>query len=244
MEFKLSKNTVDKQRASCVVVAVHESRRLSPSAEIINDASGGELVKLARSFDMKGSTEESLLVNDLPGIAAKRVLLVGCGKSGAMGMSQYRRVIMAGIKKLIEIGVKDALVCLAELEVEGHDVYWKIRQIVESIRDNVYRFDELKSKSSAGKAPALRTVLCALGSQRDARRAEEAIRDGVGISDGVDLAKDLGNLPGNICTPTYLAERARQLLLDRRLVHRPGRVRRKVEEQRRIEFDAATRLGL
>ena len=218
MEFKLSKSAVDKQRASCVVVGVHESRRLSPSAQVLNVASGGELVKLLRSFDMKGSTSDTLLVNDLPGISAKRVLLVGCGKSGSISVSQYRRVLTAGIQKLIDSGVKDAVLCLAELEVEDRDLYWKVRQIVESARDSAYRFDQLKSKSSAAKPPALRTIVCAIGSQRDTRRAEEAIRDGLGISDGVDLAKDLGNLPGNICTPTYLAQRARQLARDHKSV--------------------------
>ena len=218
MEFKLSKSAADKQRASCVVVGVYESRRLSPSAKILNDASGGELAKLLRSFDMKGSADDTLLVNDLPGISAKRVLLIGCGKSGSISVSQYRRVLTTGIQKLIDGGVKDAVLCLAELEVEDRDLYWKIRQIVEIVRDSAYRFDQLKSKSSAGKAPALRTIVCGISSQRDTRRAEEAIRDGLGISDGVDLAKDLGNLPGNICTPTYLAERARELARDHKSV--------------------------
>jgi leucyl aminopeptidase len=115
------------------------------------------------------------------------------------------------MQELGESGVKDATICLAELDVENQGVYWKVRQIVESARDSVYRFDQLKSEASAVKVPALRSIVCAIESRRDQRRGDEAVRDGIGISDGVDLAKDLGNLPGNICTPTYLAERARQL---------------------------------
>lgn len=211
MDFKLNKIAVDKQRTSCIVVGIYESRRLSPSAESINEASGGDLAKLVRSFEMRGSVADTLLLNNLPGISAKRILLVGCGKWGAIPVSQYRRLLMAALQKLTESGVKDATICLAELQVENQDVYWKIRQIVETARDSVYRFDQLKTQASSVKQPALGSIMCAISTQRDKRRGEEAIRDGIGISDGVDLARDLGNLPGNICTPTYLADRARQL---------------------------------
>ncbi len=211
MEFKVNKVAADKQRASCIVVGIYESRRLSPSAQAIDDASGGELAKLVRRLGMQGSTGDTLVLNNLSNITPERVLLVGCGKWGKVPASQYRRLLTAGMRNLSEGGVKDATVCLAEIQVEDRDVYWKIRQNVETVRDSVYRFDQLKSDASSIKRPKLHRVIYAIASQRDKRRAEEGMRHGIGISDGVDLAKDLGNLPGNICTPTYLATRARQM---------------------------------
>jgi leucyl aminopeptidase len=211
MEFSVKKLAADKQRASCIVVGIYEGRRLSPAAQAIDDAGGGELAKLVRSFAIRGSTGETLALNNVPGIPAKQVLLVGCGKKGAMPPNQFRRLLTAGLHRLGENGVKDATLCLAELEVKGQDTYWKIRQSVESVRDSVYRFDRLKSEASAIKPPNLRRVVCAITSQRDKGRADEGMADGIGISDGVDLARDLGNLPGNICTPTYLADQARKM---------------------------------
>jgi leucyl aminopeptidase len=211
MDFRVNKVAADKQPASCIVVGIYESHRLSPAARTINEASGGELLKLVRRFEIQGSVGDALTLNNLPDIKAPRVLLVGCGKKGAMPASQYGRLLAAGAKELTGSGVKDATVYLAELEVEDRDVYWKTRQIVETTRNAVYRFDQLKSEASAVKKPKIRRLVCAIASQRDKRRAEEGIRHGVGISDGVDLARDLGNLPGNICTPTYLADRARQM---------------------------------
>lgn len=211
MDFRVSKVAADKQSASCIVVGIYESRRLSPAAQTINDASHGELLRLVRRFDIQGSTGDALALNNLPNIKAQQVLLVGCGKKGAMGANQYGRLLAAGAKELSASGVKDATVYLAELEVEDRDVYWKIRQIVETMRNAVYRFDQLKSGVSTVKKPKIRRLVCAIACQRDKPRAEEGIRHGIGISDGVDLARDLGNLPGNICTPTYLADRARQM---------------------------------
>ena len=211
MDFRVSKLVAGTHKARCIVVGVYESQRLSPSAGTINDTSGGELVKLIRRFEMSGAVGDTLVLNNLADIAAERVLLVGCGKKTTMQASQYRRLTSAAMQKVSDGGFKDATVCLAELDVADRDVYWKVRQVVETTRDCVYRFDQLKSKASSTKPPKLRRLICAIASQKDKRRADEGMRHGIGISDGVDLARDLGNLPGNICTPTYLATRARQM---------------------------------
>ena len=123
MDFRVSKVAADKQSASCIVVAIYESRRLSPAAQTINDASHGELLRLVRRFEIQGSTGDTLALNSLPNIKAQQVLLVGCGKRGAMGASRYGRLLAAGAKVLSASGVKDATVYLAELEVEDRDVY-------------------------------------------------------------------------------------------------------------------------
>jgi leucyl aminopeptidase len=193
------------------VVGVYESRRLSPCAEAVNDASGGALAKLVRRFEMQASVGDTLLLNNVPDITAERVLLVGCGKKASMPTRQYARLVKAGMERLCSAGVKDAAVCLAELEVEDRDIYWKIRHIVETARDCVYRFNQLKSDTPPAGQPKLHRVVCAIRAQKEKRRADEGVRHGVAISDGVELARDLGNLPANICTPTYLADRARQL---------------------------------
>lgn len=211
MDFRVSKVNADTHKCSCIVVGIYESHRLSPSATVINDATAGELLRILRRFQAAASVGDTLLLNSLPNVAADRVVLVGFGKRGAVAEGQYLRALGAGLQKVVSCGVKDATVSLAEIEVENRDIYWKIRQIVETTRNSLYRFDELKSAESNVSKPTLRRVVCAIDSQRDKRRAEEALSDGVAISDGVDLAKDLGNLPGNICTPSYLANRARQL---------------------------------
>ena len=209
MDFSVIKVAADKQRASCILVGIYEGRRLSPAAQAINDASGGELTKLIRSFGTTGALGQTVALNNVPNIPSKQIVLVGCGKKGAMTASQYRRVLTAGIRDLNESGFKDATLCVAELEVESQDIYWKVRQSVESVRETAYRFNQLKSEANATKKPALTRVVCAIPSQRGKSRAEQGMTDAIGIADGVDLAMDLGNLPGNVCTPTYLGAGAK-----------------------------------
>jgi leucyl aminopeptidase len=76
--------------------------------------------------------------------------------------------------------------------------------------EKVYRFDETKGDKKLPKHPLKRFDLW-ISRKQDKDAAERAVRHGQAIAHGVSLAKDLGNLPGNICTPTYLADRAKGL---------------------------------
>ncbi|MEK9133368.1 MAG: leucyl aminopeptidase, partial [Pseudomonadota bacterium] len=96
---------------------------------------------------------------------------------------------------------------LTELDVKGRDISWKVRQAVEVTEAALYRFDQLKSKPSNSRR-ALRRVVLAVPKRSDLGPGEQAIREGRAIAEGMKLARDLGNLPGNLCTPAYLAEQA------------------------------------
>jgi leucyl aminopeptidase len=79
-----------------------------------------------------------------------------------------------------------------------------------AVTDGSYRFDQLKSKPPETQhAPGKWVFL--VGKRAEASATEVAIERATAISGGIALAKDLGNLPGNICTPAYLADQARQI---------------------------------
>jgi len=79
-----------------------------------------------------------------------------------------------------------------------------------AIMEGAYRFDQLKSKAPENKR-ALKKVVLHVARRNEISDGEVAIDRGRAIAEGMSLAKDLGNLPGNICTPTYLADQAVEL---------------------------------
>ena len=85
-----------------------------------------------------------------------------------------------------------------------------MRQAVEMTEAALYRFDRLKSKPDNHRR-ALKRVVLAVPKRSDLGTGEQAIREAQAVAAGMRLARDLGNLPGNICTPTYLAEQATEL---------------------------------
>ncbi|OAD20308.1 leucyl aminopeptidase, partial [Candidatus Thiomargarita nelsonii] len=107
-------------------------------------------------------------------------------------------------------GSMEAVCYLTELNVRGRDTAWRIRQAIETAQSALYVFDQLKSKKESTRRP-LRKIVFSVASRRELPLAEQARREAQKIAEGVKLAKDLANLPGNICTPSYLAEQAKNM---------------------------------
>ncbi len=227
MEFSVKCNSPEKQRSGCLVVGVFESRKLSAAGQALDKASGGHLTALLRHGDMDGRSGQTLLVHNVPKLQSERVLLVGCGKESEFNDAAYRKAVASATVTLKDTGASDAHVYLSELPLKGRDNYWKVRDCVQSIADGFYVFDQLKSKKDKPHR-ALKKITLMVASRHDLSEGEAAITDGKAIAAGMRLAKDLGNLPGNVCTPTYLANQAKTLqeAVDQTACDRAGMKRR------------------
>ncbi len=207
MEFIVKSGTPEKQRSGCIVVGVFESRKLSAVAHQIDEVSGGAISAILRRGDLDGKSGQTLLLHNIPHLPSERVLLVGCGKEKEFNESHYRSATAKAVGVLKDTGSTEITSYLTEIDVKGRDIAWKVRQAVEVTQATLYRFDQLKSKPN-NQRRALRRVVLAVPKRSDLGPGEQAIREGQAIAEGVQLARDLGNLPGNLCTPSYLAEQA------------------------------------
>ncbi|MCF8150129.1 MAG: leucyl aminopeptidase [Sulfuritalea sp.] len=207
MEFSIKSGSPEKQRSACVVVGVFEARKLSAAAEIVDHAATQFLSDILRRGDMEGKAGTSLLLHGVPGVEADRILLVGLGKEREFHEKEYRAAIACAVRQLNETGGFDGTLYLTELNVKKRDVAWKIRQAAIVVQETLYRFDRLKSKKEEVRRPLRKLTFC-VNRRNELTIAETALAQGLAIAEGMDLAKNLGNLPGNICTPSYLAEQA------------------------------------
>ena len=207
MKFTVKSEKPGTVKAGCVVLGVFEKRRLSDAAADFDKTTRGLLTRLLKDGEMDGKCGQTLLVHYPRGAHCERVLLVGCGKAKEFGDKAYREAVAAVAGIINSSGASDAVSYLAELDVHGRDFYWKVRQMVEISIATLFRPDELKSR----KDKATRQLRRLAVNTADADTANRAISDGSAIAGGVELARTLGNLPGNICTPSYLADQARKL---------------------------------
>jgi leucyl aminopeptidase len=210
VEFSIKNGAPEKQRSACVVVGVFAARQLSVPAAALDAASGGYLSKVVKSGDMDGKSGSSLLLRDVPQVAAERVLLVGLGKADEFDARHYRDAVRAAIKAVADTGAADAMLYLIELPVAGHDLHWTAAHAACIAHDTLYRFDSLKSKAADGNK-ALSKLAFASTQRSGLKAAETGLAEGLAIGHGMNLAKNLGNTPSNICTPEYLAGEARAL---------------------------------
>ena len=210
MEYNVKSGTPEKQRSGCLIVGIFAGRKLSTAAHEIDEVVKGAVSQVVRRGDHSGKTGQTLLLHHLPGLPSERVLLVGCGKEKEFNEARYREVTAAATSALKNIGATEVTSYLTELDVKGRDVLWKLRQAVEISEAVLYRFDQLKSKKNNDddNRRALKRLILAVSKRSDLQTGEQAINQALAVAAGMRLAKDLGNLPGNICTPTYLADKA------------------------------------
>ena len=208
MEFSIKTLSPETAKTGCVVLGVYggneSPKELTPPARRVDQRSRGAL--RAALADLSGKTGSTLLLRGVPQVAAERVLLVGLGAKKEFGEAAYRDAVRAAANALRDLGAKDAALFLADLKVNSRPLGWNLRQAVLGTREALYRFDQLRQKKSP--APSLQRVTLPLP---PAAQLTQALAEAQATADGADLARTLGNLPSNICTPTYLAEQAKKL---------------------------------
>ena len=212
MNFSVSSGSPTQQKSQCIIAGVFESRKLSPSAKALDDASGGMISDLINRGELEGKLGQTLLLYNVPNVGSERILLIGVGKEKELNTNAFRQANVVMAKTLAERGATEALCCLTELKVKNHadDYAWNIRQAILAIEDGLYRFEQLKSEKDTSKR-LLQMVVFNLSDANEVPKAEQAAREGMAIAAAITSTKDLANLPGNICTPNYLAEQARSL---------------------------------
>ncbi|MCB1931611.1 MAG: leucyl aminopeptidase [Candidatus Accumulibacter sp.] len=216
MEFSIKSGNPEKQRSACVVVGVFEPRKLTLAAELIDNAARSHLSDIIRRGDMEGKAGTTLLLHNVPGTLCDRVLLVGLGKEKEFGDREYCDAIRCAVRTLNETGSFDGTVFLTETSVRKRSAAWRVRQAALVAQQTVYRFDQFKSKKDKVRRP-LRKLTFIVDRRNELAAAEEALSQGQAIAEGMSLAKDLANLPGNVCTPSHLAETAQKLAAEHKL---------------------------
>lgn len=200
-----------KQSSDALIVTCAENLQLSAPAKAINDADAGQLLQLLKREKFHGKAGQVLLLINPQGISAQRLLVLGVGpaKDGKVSVDNFRKAVQKIADALKPTPAADLSLCLGDLAVEGHDTQWQARQLAEALSLLDYRADHLKSKP-AELSLALKKVTLGVDKPQVAA-ATKGLELGAAIGKGVNLTRELGDLPSNICTPTYLADKARQM---------------------------------
>ncbi len=210
MNFTTTTSKASRRAADCIIVGVYERDRLGHGADDINGVTKGEIAKLVKSGDISASVGKATLLHGLPGVRAKRVVVAGLGKISEFGARQYRDATEAALKALGESKATSAVSYLALEDVKDTSMYYRARHALQAVGDASYKFDEMKSGKKS-KGLSLKSFGLAVASRGEANKATIGAEHGAGIAAGMSLTKDLGNLPPNICTPSYLARTAQKL---------------------------------
>jgi len=201
LQFTLNRDAAPAAAFDCVIAGAFADKTLTPAGQAIDEASGGRLRALLERGDLSGRTGRSLMLHDLPGVTAPRVLVIGLGEPARFSVPQYLKAVADAVRALKTGPAGRALLTLSELAVPGRDAAWNVRQAVVAADHAAYRYTATLGRKQ--DEPGLRELAIA---GEDAG----ALAQGQAIAEGVAFTRELGNLPPNICNPAYLAEQAQK----------------------------------
>ncbi len=210
MDYFTTTSNPARRAVDCVIVGIYDRGKLGAGAAEVDTASKGALQRLLKRGDLSAQLGRCVVLNDLPGVRAPRVAVVGLGKVSKFGARQLQTAFGAAIRAVMQTKSKSVLNALTLESADNTSAYYVGRYTAQAVGDALYRFTEMKS----GKKPpaaALRQVGMSFAKRGDANRAALGAEHGEAIVAGMNLAKDLGNLPANVCTPSYIARTAQQL---------------------------------
>lgn len=215
MKFSLSNVNLENNIASCIIVGVFESNQLSVTAEKLNKISNNYISNLLKLGDFEGNIGQILLLHNIPNISCQRILLVGCGKESELNHNKYKQILEKAIIKVKKTTSEEVIFCIQEINIKQLTLYWKIRQVIEITHNIFYNFNYFKSDKKTSNR-FLRAIIFNSSNydNNDVDNAKIAIEHGNAISFGIKVTKDLGNMPPNICNPSYLASQACNLAKD------------------------------
>jgi len=138
------------------------------------------------------------------------VLIVGLGDRAKFDVPQYLKAVGDAARALRTGPSASALLTLTEVAVPRHDRAWNLRQAAIAADHACYRYTAtLGAKHPRREEKGLKT-LALLGGTGDADAEGRALAQGQAIAAGVAFARELGNLPPNVCNPAYVAQQGRE----------------------------------
>src|SRR5262245_885109 len=213
MDIKVDTTSPEKLRTGVLVLGVFADGQLPAPARVVDEAAKGKLSAVIGRGDLDAAAGDSLLLHDVPGTAAERVLLVSLGKRNALGDRTFRDALGSAAKTLAGGVAREAGVALGSLELPSRTPAWRAEQAARLLADGAYRFDAPGTTRSAAAARerGARKISLLIGNEAAGAGIDGAVRRGLAVAEGMALTKDLGNLGGNICNPVYLAQTSEAL---------------------------------
>jgi len=219
MKYSLKTAPLDALTTDCLIATPAAARRIVTSQ-------GQTDYWDAVSSDFADKPGRVLLVNLPKGRRSRvrRILLVGAG-ADELCPADFRKALLAVGTALKSAPVREALLAIDAFRVAGYDAYQKTRVALTLLSTQLYRFDAPKRDTAEDANGTRLTRVAIAAGARSRRQVGTAVRHAQALDAGLELTRNLGNRPPNVCNPSFLAREARKLA-------RHDKVRCRVIDQR------------
>jgi len=192
-----------------LVVGVLEGGRLTPAAQSLDEATGGQVARAVKAAPRFAGKAEKLLAMPAPAnLPVDSVLLIGLGEAGELDALKAQRIGAELYSRLAASGETTATVRVDGIDGGALDAAALATEIATGALLRSYRFDKYRTTEKDDAKPALKTLAFQLDGHGAAKKAFDAAQ---AVAEGVFLTRDLCSEPANILHPPAFAERCREL---------------------------------
>lgn len=146
MDYSIETTAIETLPCDCIIIGLYQNQQLVSSGPVLSESLQNVITKVIDRGDTTGKVGETILINVIPDCGVERVLLVGLGENKPLTPKNFRKALLAAASNLKKPYLKSIACGLAAVAVEGCDLQWNVRQIVEVFNDAVYQFTALKSE--------------------------------------------------------------------------------------------------
>ncbi len=217
MPVKFTSKCTDALNSVCgyLVVGVYDKHDYTPVASKLNSKTKGMIKALIDKGDLQRKAGSCVLMHTVSNTKSERILVMQLGARSEFNETRFIEAIQSVAKSLSPFNADSVCFCIDDIAIDGRDLSWLARRVVEITSSTFYKFDQLKEGFS--KTAKQWQIQIVVEENKDLTSVRQGVKIGKAVSEGVRLSRDLGNLPGNICTPTYLADTALKLASDNNL---------------------------
>ncbi|HET6554144.1 MAG TPA: leucyl aminopeptidase [Dyella sp.] len=205
LQFSLGSAAPETVETPCLVVGVYENGMFTSAAARVDTAAHGAIKRQVESGDITGKAGSTVVLYAPEGIAAKRVLVVGLGTQKTFDGARFQKIAMEAARALGRLPINGAVSYLAEVDVPGQDAAWRVRVAALAADYAAYRYTATFKPREKSAQPELSAITFAASDD-----AQAGLQQAAAIAEGVRFARELANLPPNVCNPAYIAAQAEQ----------------------------------
>lgn len=208
MKYTIIDSSTLNLNSSNLVLPVQKGQQLCANGTNLDKLVNGKISKLTKDFK-PGSDLGQTSFYPMGDEKVRSITLVGHGDEKQLNNKQLRKLSQSLAKSLKSNELDIVTIAVNQSSQGQTDLTKLISNIVTQIENEFYTFDQYKSKKSPEQSLKEVIFTCPPEQIKD---VESAVNIAHAQANGMKVTRDLGNQPGNICTPAYLAEEAAKLV--------------------------------
>jgi leucyl aminopeptidase len=194
-------------KTDCLVALIFDGDGAKKASQELGTAITGIVKSLLTSGDLTTNIGSSSTVINPAGIQATRLLLIAAGPRKEWGQDNLTKVLNSLCRTLNTLPIKNASIAYPVASYAAGNSS-AATQISQELIGSQYRYSKTISRKVSKPSLAKVEIVCSGKASSDIKAG---LKLGRAIGNGINVAKELGNLPANICTPTYLANQAKAM---------------------------------